>query len=533
MFSMIERFRSTKVAVTALLLVFFLINLLSVRNLTLTYDEPRHYAYGLQILSLDSNRLIWEKGKIDDSKMPFSVLNAIPGMIAQLLPQGSAKTILADITTGRLATILFSLILAWLVYRWCEKLYGFVPALFSVFLYILEPNIIAHSQLITTDIYATGMIAISVYALWNYSETQSLKHAVILALVLGLSQLSKYTALFLYPVCAVLLLVKDLPFLRGLVMARNLRALWAYIRRQVLLVGLIVLVSLIIINAGYLFNRSFTRFGDYTFQFHTFKALQIRLPFLNKVPVPLPYPYVQGIDLVNYYEQTGRGRGLNYLFGQLSQQGFPGYFFIAWLYKVPLAIQIAFFVSIVLFIAWRKERRFLKNEWFLIGPILFFSIYFNFFYRAQIGIRYFLVVFPFILIFCGNLLSGWRSFRRSHWVATGLLAAYLVISVFSYFPHFLPYFNELVPNRSLSYRVLADSNLDWGQAEWYLGKYLEAHPEAIYDPETPVTGTIVVPVNDLVGITIKPKIYQWLRNHYKPVGTVAYAYLIYIVPAKK
>ena len=87
-----------------------------------------------------------------------------------------------------------------------------------------------------------------------------------------------------------------------------------------------MLVSLVIINAGYLFNRTFTRFGDYTFQFHTFKAAQIKLPFLDKVPVPLPYPYLQGLDLVNYYELTGRGRGLNYLFGQLSRRRFPELF---------------------------------------------------------------------------------------------------------------------------------------------------------------------------------------------------------------
>lgn len=532
MFLKIERFRSTKAAVAGLLLLFFLISLLSVSHMTLTYDEPRHYLYGLQILSLDSNRLILEKGKIDDSKMPFSALNAIPGKIAQFLPQGSLKTIFADITAGRVATILFSLILAWQVYRWSKKLYGFLPALWSLFLYILEPNIIAHSQLITTDIYVTGMITFSVYALWNYSETQNKKNAIILAILLGLSQLSKYTAIFLYPLCAILLLVKDLPFLSDLVKAWNLRALWAYLRRQALLAGLIVLISVIIINAGYLFNRSFTRFGDYTFRFHTFTALQIRLPFLDKVPVPLPYPYLQGLDLVEYNELTGRARGLNYLFGQLSQQGFPGYYFFAWLYKVPLAIQIAFLLSIVLYIAKRKGRSFLQNEWFLIGPVLFFTIYFNFFFRAQIGIRYFLVVFPFIIIFCGNLLTDWRSFRRPHWIATGLLASYLVISVFSYFPHYLAYFNELVPNRSLAYQVLADSNLDWGQAEWYLGKYLDAHPEAIYDPEIRTTGTIIVPVNDLVGINIKPEVYRWLRNKYRPVGTIAYAYLIYDVPGK-
>ena len=79
-------------AIAILLLFLLWICLSSERHTTLTYDEADHYKYGLQILSLNSDRF-------DDSKMPFSALNALPGKAAEYLPQGQLRTYLAKITT--------------------------------------------------------------------------------------------------------------------------------------------------------------------------------------------------------------------------------------------------------------------------------------------------------------------------------------------------------------------------------------------------------------------------------------------------
>ena len=173
---------------------------------------------------------------------------------------------------------------------------------------------------------------------------------------------------------------------------------------------------------------------------------------------------------------------------------------------------------------------FFHNEWFLFAPVLFFTLYFNLFYRAQIGIRFFLVVTPLLLVFCGSLLRGWRGFGRERWGLVATLSLYLVASVLSYFPHYIPYFNELVPDRRFAYKILADSNLDWGQDGWYVQQYLASHPQTHVDPERPTAGEILISANNLVGITAKPDTYRWLRDHFQPVGTVGYAYLIFEVP---
>ena len=80
---------------------------------------------------------------------------------------------------------------------------------------------------------------------------------------------------------------------------------------------------------------------------------------------------------------------------------------------------------------------------------------------------------------------------------------YLVASVLSYYPHFIPYFNELVWDRSKAYRILADSNLGWSQNHWYLRRYLRRHPEALFEPPGLQAGTIVLSVNKYVGLFVR------------------------------
>jgi energy-coupling factor transporter transmembrane protein EcfT len=165
----------------------------------------------------------------------------------------------------------------------------------------------------------------------------------------------------------------------------------------------------------------------------------------------------------------------------------------------------------------------------LFVPILFFTIYFNFFYNAQIGIRFYLVIFPFLYVFAGSLFMNWHEFLTGQKASAYVLGAYLVISVLSYFPNYIPYFNELVWNRNQAYKYLADSNLDWSQNKNKLDDYLAEHPDVTFPRTDPTPGHFIVSVNRLVGVTRDPTELAWLRKNFEPVGNVAYSYLLYEV----
>jgi hypothetical protein len=47
----------------------------------------------------------------------------------------------------------------------------------------------------------------------------------------------------------------------------------------------------------------------YTFRSATFKALQ-QIPVINRIPMPLPVPYVEGIDITYHMTELGAGNPL-------------------------------------------------------------------------------------------------------------------------------------------------------------------------------------------------------------------------------
>jgi hypothetical protein len=503
--------------VSLILLFFFVFSAFSVQGRDKTTDEPRHYKYGMNILNGNSTRF-------DDSKMPVSAWNALPAKIAEFFPAGFLKTLLSKYLVARLMTTLFSMVTGFLVFLWTRKLYGFVPALFSLALFILDPNIIAHSQLVTTDAYVMGAVLIACYWLWKFAENRRWQDGVLLSIMLGLAQLTKYTALALYPLSAIALLAHDWATLTIRFRSEGWRGIGREALRYLKYVLVALIVSILIINVGFLFNGTFQAFSSYGLRSDILQGLQQKISFI----VPTPYPYLEGLDWVLQRERTGVGYGLIYLFGNLQDKGFPGYYIIASLYKEPIATQLFMIAAFVIYFANGQKRQTLwRNEIFLLLPVLFFTVYFNFFYHAQIGIRYYLVVFPLLFVFTGNVFSNWNRFYSWQKSLSIGLMAYLLLSVLSYYPYYITYFNELVWNRTQAYKILADSNLDWGQSKSDLERYFDEHPNARQPSARPESGQFVVAVNRLVGISTGPQRFAWLRENFEPVGTVANSYLIY------
>jgi Dolichyl-phosphate-mannose-protein mannosyltransferase len=507
----------------ALIAFFIVFGILSVQKVSLTTDEALHYRYGMQILNLNSKRF-------DDSKMPVSALNALPKKIASYLPNGSMTNFLGDFFTARLMTILFSAVVAWAVFSWGRQLYGFYAGLAALVLYIFDPNIIAHSQLVTTDLYVTGIILFACYGLWRFANTRRLRDGILCAFMLGLSEIAKYTSVVLLPLFILALALHDLPGQVSAYKQTGRKAIFRYLGRLGFYTLIACVSIFLIINVGFVFNRSFVPLNQYVFQSHEFKRLQ-NIIILQDMRVPFPYPYLQGLDRVTFNESTGKGFGEIYLLGQLRYgQGFAGYYFVATALKVPIATQLVIILAVILHVVNAKRRSLLlQNEIFLLVPVVFYLIYFNFFYAAQIGFRYYLVIFPLLYVFCGSLFANWPEFSVKQKVASLTLALYLIVSVLSYYPYYLSYFNELVWDRKYAYKYLADSNLDWDQGKYYIQEYMSAHPNAVYNPNNVISGELILSPNNLVGVSNwgLPDKYKWLRDNFQPVGTIAYEYLVF------
>ncbi len=501
----------------------------SARRLTLTYDEPAHYRYGLQILSRRTAE------RFADSTMPVTALNAIPRAagwaFARLQTGGAARRLGRDPRAGRYVTMFAAVLLGAVVCRWANELYGPAAGLFSLALCAFEPEILAHGQLITTDLYAALAVTLALYCFRRFVERPGLGRAAAGAAALGLAQLAKHAALILYPVFVMILAVRHSRRLArvprrgdfsGAARAAAAAAGWAIF---------FISVSSAVIAAGFLFEGAGRPLDAYDFRSSLGRALQARAGPLGRLPLPLPSPYLQGLDWSQRYEEDGGVSGNLYLFGRLRPKGSPfaGYYFYALLFKVPLAVQAALWAALAAYVVRRKRFDFRRDEVYLLAPAAAAAVWFGLFFKAQVGVRYVLFALPPLLVFCGSLLEGWEGFGPWRRAALLLLPLWQAASVLSWYPHFLPYFNELIMDRTRCYRVLADSNIDWGQGEWYLRRYMKAHPGAVVNPGGPTAGRVLVGVNLLTGV-FQPERYRWLRENFEPVGSVAHTYLVYEIP---
>ena len=522
--------RRPAVAAAALLALLLALELLSAVHLSTTYDEPGHLRYGRQLLRGDARRF-------DDSKMPISALNALPGALAATLPHGPLRATLAGAAAARLPTMLAALVLAGLVWSWSRRLWGERAALLSLLLVVFDPNLIAHARLVTTALWIALAYAAVLYLFWRFAERPTVAHGVAFAVALALAQVVKYSAVLLLPIVALLALLRWGPELAG-AWRRGERGV---VRRRLLTAGAATvawaLLALVVAGAAFLGDRTFTRFGDYRFRSATLREAQRRLPALAALPVPVPYPFLEGLDWVHHRERSGEGYGRQYLRGELRERGgFRGYYLWAWLYKVPLPTQALLLAAAL--VAWRRRHRLRWRADLapLLLPPLLLALHLNLLFGAQMGVRYSLMLFPPLYVFAGVLLArdGWplATRRRTRGAALALAVAvsWLVVSTLSWHPFYISYFNELVGDRKQAWRLLADSNLDWGQTEGLLRRWLLAHPQAVLEPPRPRTGIVVVRANFLTGVLGDDR-FAWLRR-LQPVGHVGYASLVFdVTPA--
>ncbi|MBU1627739.1 hypothetical protein KKB18_10260, partial [bacterium] len=131
---------------------------------------------------------------------------------------------------------------------------------------------------------------------------------------------------------------------------------------------LFIVVSILVINIGFVFDKTLTPLDEYKFRSDLFKTLQA-IPILRAIPIPLPYPYVDGMDWVKELDETGGANGNLYLLGKLQThgkdyKGFKGYFFYAFLFKEPIAIQIFILTSIVTYLLNFRKNCFMEDELF-------------------------------------------------------------------------------------------------------------------------------------------------------------------------
>lgn len=491
---------------------FLLMGIRAIGSASPTTDEPGHYRYGHRILRGVAAR--W-----DDSKMPVSALNALPCFLSEKMGSPLKDTDElsgpCDWTFARIPTLVGGLATGLAMAAWSRALFGWAGALVSFALFAFDPNLLAHSGLVTTDVFGALFILLALRAFARWLEAPRPAAGAILGLAVGAAFIAKYTA-------AYLLIVFVVAWTWNRVLQGGRR------RGAAASAVLAALVALGVINLGFLGDGTGTSLREQRFESPQFRELR-KIPVIARVPLPVPRPFVEGLDRVFHRERNGGGSGNIYFMGELrtpGSEGFATYFLVLGLLKTPIPALLILMLGIVLLLK-DGRARWSADEITLVSAIVVLGLYFSLFFRAQIGFRHFLVVMPPLFVLAGRVgpfLALSRTRMAAGVLAFGLAAA----SVIRHGDDPLSYFNELVdPTRT--YRVAADSNLDWGQSRARVEAYLARHPEVIEAPGKPFPGRILVGANQLTGVITRKRM-EWLRESgLFPVGHVAFTHFLFEV----
>jgi len=407
------------------------------------------------------------------------------------------------IACARWACIPFSLVGALVCFLWAKQMFGSVAGLLAATLWCFSPNILGHGQLITSDIAAAALSAAAAFAYSCWLRDPSWFRAAFAGLLLGIAELTKTTLIVFFLLWPLIWLIYKWPDRKKLPSTAWISEI------QMLL--LLITVAVYVLNAGYSFEGSCTKLGDYVFtsktlttvsssdgQKQNFHRLGNRFvgSWIANVPIPLPKNYVRGIDVQRRdFENFGRP---SYLRGEFRDTGWWYYYLYAMAIKVPLGTWLL--ALLVVFTKCSSHSGGTdtiesvlptmsdgtcsgKNGLFsrdcltlLLPPLTILALV-----SSQTGFshhsRYVLPVYPFFFVWVSQI--GELLIARKRSIATVALCALVwsLTSSLTTYPHTLSYFSELVGGPRRGHNHLINSNLDWGQDLWKLKRWLKDHQD--------------------------------------------------------
>ena len=575
---------------TPLALLFFWLALNSLVGDSPTMDEQNHLGRGVAFAQTGDPRLSLEHPPLTNALsglLPTLLLNlnipfdhpswaeqAPPDVywyvFAEELMWRSGNDVTQMLFLARLPIVFLTLGLALIGYRFARRLWG-RPAAPVVFAFLLfDPNLLANGRYTTTDMGGTTFIFLATFALWKWSMVNgqwsmtngrssddhwqltinnwqfSFSHWLFLGIAMGLAFGSKLLALVFVPIWGLLALLPLYPGWEGREWAGAARRFGRFIAAGLLSIGVVWLI-----------------FG---LEWRAFRFQTDWLLWLNQFSGPMP-TFWAGLEQIALL--TGGGRYEAFMAGRFSADGFAWYFPYAFAVKTPLLTLFLLVLALIWLVGNGRSRR---RALFLSIPILAYFL-FSSQSALNIGYRHLLPVLPFVYLLIGGLWgsSGRWPVAGGWWVREGATAVILLLHIGTALwihPHYLSYFNREVGGPANGYRLLLDSNVDWGQdlfrlqawmaengvEEVKLGWFGTADPDYYglnytalpgfprqpfyglwtdppFNPADPEPGIYAISATVLWEMPLpegQKQVYAWFRER-EPDGRVGYSILVYEV----
>jgi len=501
-----------------------------------TFDEPVHFAAGYSYwatgdfrLNLEDPplaKLLWTLPQFLFDPLPFPAewRTENEWRVGHALLFDSGHDWKALLTPARRMNMLFGVGVVVLVGVFARRLFdspasGVVASALAAF----DPNLVAHSCVLSTDVSLTFCTLLTAWLGWEYVRGPRSRVGLTgLGIAVGLTLGAKFSAVLVVGALGVGLLA-------------------------VLMAGGVVTMPGVSANP--------VSEGD---------RVRLALPVVMRVALValltlLPLYFVVGFPAwgegLKYQLLRGdSGDKAFYLLGEVSSRGWWWYFAVALAVKLPVGV----LVLGVLGLASRpsdgagsSKTRPITGAARLFLPVCALSLFILISAaRVNLGVRVMLPVIPFLYLLAGRFVarpSAWR------YLLAALAVGSVMVSAVRTSPYPLSYFNEFVGGPERGVEILGDSNLDWGQGLPALKEYMDreglesvclsycgtAPPRAFGIRCEPLTGhgqleppvpsaitpntrrVLVVSASNLQGTYLKdPQAFAWLRDR-RPTAILA------------
>ncbi len=525
---------------TLLLAVFAFQSLWFIKTQSLTYDEPGHIIAGLEA---------WQHGRFEmwTDHPPlgrFWLVLPLAWSHVQItlepLPRGYLVTAMQPgpewlAWHTRPMNSLLGLALGLTLWFSTRRLFSEGAANVSLALFAFTPSLIANFSVTTTDGIGALFVFLTACQVVLWRRNPSRAQTALMGLVLGGLLLAKLYTPPEMLLALVLMLVLRQDGNYDSVCNLNWKPALAALG-----------IAMLTFWAGYLFHISHLTVGSgevvASFPNRETKTWATKTKTNLNLYIPAG-EYVEGLREVALSNRRGRAA---WFLGKIYPKGGPKFYYpVAIALKWPTVLLLLCFFSLIIGV--RKTCRSPRD---LLITSLFGLVFLVFALQSKftIGERHILPLYPFALLIAGGI---WEHARKSRLAAALVVIALCLNAADSlrYAPDYLAYFNAFVKPEN-SWRLLTDSNLDWGQGLLGLRRYEQQHPSetlrlayfgsvdpklygikaAPLEPNAQAASTIAVGASCLSGQVLDdPDAYRWLWS-YQPRQVLDHSLWLFEVP---
>jgi 4-amino-4-deoxy-L-arabinose transferase-like glycosyltransferase len=397
---------------------------------------------------------------------PYRLQEAAGGR--DFLFQNNADTILFR---ARMAASVLTVLLAVLMFLAAQEMFGTGAGFITLGLISLDPTLLAHSALVTTDAGQACFMFWAIYAFYRYIKLPTTPRLLTLSLIISLALATKHSTILLFP---MLLLLSAVEILRRTKLSNPQPSISTrkYATNLALAFLVIGVISIFILWSWYGFRYA-ARKGSLQLN-PTMPAQLLRIPSHFQASVLgavakwhlLPESYIYGFAHVLIQSKAFH----SFVLGTPYPHPVWFYFPIAMLIKSTLTFLILVGVAV-----WAAATGRIQNRRELLYMVIPAAVYMVFAMAGgmNIGVRHVLPIYIFLSVAIAGITWPLIQQNRRWLYAVVALLIFQAVSVLHAFPAYVSYANEAFGGPANVHKYLSDSSAEWAQQLKSVKRYLD------------------------------------------------------------